>query len=84
MTNDEEFQELLRLLHPTQPDHVRLETSKRMTAEQKFLAGYQLFLIEIAEMREQIRRESPGLNDEDVERLIQQRLDRERAEKGPV
>jgi|GEM_PF-2430243 len=53
----------------------RFAITMRMTMDEKFFAGYELFKREVERMRVVLRKQFPSMNDLDVERTIGNRID---------
>ncbi len=56
-------------------DREEVERARRASVDQKFLAGFRLFQRAVSQMRVGIRHEHPNASDEEVARLVRQRLD---------
>ena len=54
--------------------------ARAMTPEEKFLEGSRLFEIECEQMRVEIHKELPSISEEQVQRELSSRLDKQREE----
>ncbi len=53
----------------------RLAISNRMTMEERFFAGYELFKREVERMKTNMRKRFPWMNELEVERAVRHQLD---------
>ena len=59
-------------------DRERVERARQTPLEQKFLAGFRLFQRSMALMKAGVRSQFPGISDEEVDRLVEERLEQNR------
>lgn len=59
-------------------DRAKIEQARRMTFEERFLAGPDLFEFACEVARDGIRMQLPGSDDQTVENILRERIDRAR------